>query len=85
MSRHFGLTSRSALGAKPPTGSLHGANSTRADLKSFYRLPSQSVLHDENVAHSPFEIAALLFCLIFLSAVAVALVLGFSILRFVGL
>jgi hypothetical protein len=49
MSRHFGVTSRSALGAQPPTGSLHG-HDTQPD---FPRSPSSFLEPPSSLLPSP--------------------------------
>lgn len=84
--RNFGNpTSGLILRGNEQSARSHRAYSTPRDLKSFPRLPAESILHDEYLSDSALEIGAGCFGLIFLSAVIVALVLGFSILRFVGL
>lgn len=47
------------LGGTSISRSAYGANSTRAD--SPYLLPAQSILHGEEIPHSPLNIRAILF------------------------
>ena len=84
--RNFGIMSRPEV----LSGSSNSRPATRdnyasRDLKSFYRLPPQSILHGEEIADSPLHVGALCFVVAFGSAIAVLFGVGLCVLRFVGL
>jgi hypothetical protein len=82
MRRSLGLLNvRPALGAKRPAA-RHRAD-TQRDL-SPYRLPSQSILHREDIADSALNVGALTFFAIFITAICVFLSASFAVLRAVG-
>jgi hypothetical protein len=83
MNRNFGMSGRQRLGGMSAPPSAFDAN-TRVDLNS-YLLPSESILHCENVPDPSFNVPAFGFVAIFLSAVGIALAVLFSFLRAVGL
>ena len=75
---------RTSLGGFEHSSARYRADTPR-DLKSFYRLPPQSILHGEEIADSPFHVGALCFVVAFGSAIAVLFGVGLCVLRFVGL
>lgn len=73
MNRNFGMTSGPTLGGKPSGRSLLGIQDAPANS---YPLPPKSILHSEDVSHSPFERPALLFFTAFVSGIFVLLSIG---------
>lgn len=82
--RNFGMHARTALGGTERPSARHRANTPR-DLNSSYRLPSQSILHGEDVPDSPLDVGAGSFVSLFLIVVAIACVGLYFFLRAIGL